>query len=191
MEKEQLISVDDAVLKIQLALLRGIREENQLFAAGSLLSRSDYEDVVTERSIVKLCGYPLCANRLPEERASRGRYRISLKEHKVYDLHETYLYCSSRCVIESRAFGGSLEEKRVAVLNSAKIDEVLKLFEELGFDRREGLSERGGLGLKELKIEENVNVGVGKCCWKIGAESNKGKPKKGRERERERGRIRE
>ncbi|KAK9136602.1 hypothetical protein Sjap_007196 [Stephania japonica] len=161
MAKEQFISVNEAVLKIQLALLKGIHEESQLFAAGSLLSRSDYEDVVTERSIVKRCGYPLCENRLAEERASRGRYRISLKEHKVYDLHETYMYCSSRCVIESRAFGGSLEEKRVGVLNSPKIGEVLKLFEELGLDKREELRERGGLGvkeLKELKIEENVNV---------------------------------
>ncbi|CAN8255319.1 unnamed protein product [Cochlearia groenlandica] len=34
--------------------------QNQLFAAGTLISRSDYEDVVTERTIGKLCGYPLC-----------------------------------------------------------------------------------------------------------------------------------
>ncbi|OVA13023.1 Protein of unknown function DUF408 [Macleaya cordata] len=160
MAKDQLISAKKAVHKLQLALLEGINNENQLFAAGSLISRSDYEDVVTERSISNICGYPLCNNPLPSERPRKGRYRISLKEHKVYDLQETYMYCSSDCVVNSRAFVGSLQDERCTVLNSAKIDEVLNLFGELGL-AEEGVEKKGDLGLSELKIEEKLDAKVG------------------------------
>ncbi|KAK9291758.1 hypothetical protein L1049_019708 [Liquidambar formosana] len=161
MVKDQPILVKDAVYKLQLSLLEGIRDENQLFAAGSLMSLSDYEDVVTERSIAKLCGYPLCSNPLPSEQPRKGRYRISLKEHKVYDLHETYKYCSSSCVVNSRAFAGGLREERCSVLNSEKIDEILRLFEDLSLESRDSLGNNGDLGFSELKIEEKAGTKAG------------------------------
>lgn len=154
------MSVKETVYKLQLSLLEGIQNEDQLFAAGSLLSRKDYEDVVIERSIANLCGYPLCTNPLPSDRPHKGRYRISLKEHKVYDLHETYMYCSSGCVVNSRAFGGSLQEERCSVLNPAKLNEVLRLFENLSLDS-ESLGKNGDLGLSNLKIQEKTENKVG------------------------------
>ncbi|KAK6159790.1 hypothetical protein DH2020_003171 [Rehmannia glutinosa] len=51
MTKDEVLTVKDAVHKLQLSLLDGIKHENQLTAAGSLISRSDYQDVVTERTI--------------------------------------------------------------------------------------------------------------------------------------------
>ncbi|KAF8401244.1 hypothetical protein HHK36_012176 [Tetracentron sinense] len=161
MEKDQAISVKDAVHKLQLSLLEGIRHENQLFAAGSLMSQSDYEDVVTERSISNLCGYPLCANPLPSERPRKGRYRISLKEHKVYDLQETYMFCSSGCVVNSRAFAGSLQEERCLVSNSTKINEVLRMFGDVSFHDKEGLGKKGDLDFSDLRIQEKVDTNVG------------------------------
>ncbi|KAA8545290.1 hypothetical protein F0562_020074 [Nyssa sinensis] len=161
MAKDQSIDVKDAVHKLQLSLLEGIRNENQLFAAGSLMSRSDYQDVVIERSITNMCGYPLCSNSLPSERPRKGRYRISLKEHKVYDLHETHMYCSTNCVVNSRAFAGSLQEERCSVLNSAKLNEILKLFEGLSLDSKEDLGKNGDLGFSELKIQEKTDTKVG------------------------------
>ncbi|XP_042481168.1 putative RNA polymerase II subunit B1 CTD phosphatase RPAP2 homolog [Macadamia integrifolia] len=153
MAKDQTFSVKEAVHKLQLFLLDGIHHENQLFAAGSLMSPSDYKDVVTERSISKLCGYPLCNNHLPSERPGKGRYRISLKEHKVYDLQETYMYCSSGCLINSRAFAGSLQPERCSVLNPAKINEVLSLFGDASFNELV-YGKKGDLGLSDLKIQE-------------------------------------
>ncbi|GLU02560.1 hypothetical protein SLE2022_198060 [Rubroshorea leprosula] len=158
MAKDQSLCVKDAVHKLQLALLDGIENEKQLFAAGSLISRSDYEDVVTERSIVNRCGYPLCSNSLPSERPRKGRYRISLKEHKVYDLNETYLFCSTGCVVNSRTFAGTLQEERCSVLNPSKLNEILRLFEGLISD---GLGKNGDLGLSNLKIQENVETKAG------------------------------
>ncbi|GAY58836.1 hypothetical protein CUMW_189840 [Citrus unshiu] len=122
-------AVNDAVHKLQLALLEGIEAEKQLLAAGTLISKSDYNDVVTERSIADLCGYPLCSNPLPpaDSRTRKGPYRISLKEHKVYDVRENYLYCSTNCLVNSKAFSGSLNEERSVVVNEKKIKEVLRV----------------------------------------------------------------
>lgn len=154
--EEQPFSVKDAVYKLQQFLLEGVDGEAQLLAAGSILSRRDYEDVAVERSIANLCGYPLCANPLPSDRPRKGRYRISLKEHKVYDLHETYMYCSPGCVVNSRAFAGSLQPERCAVLDLAKIGEVLRVFgnKGLGEEEEEGVDGVGDLGMSGLKIKE-------------------------------------
>ncbi|XP_009771016.1 putative RNA polymerase II subunit B1 CTD phosphatase RPAP2 homolog isoform X2 [Nicotiana tabacum] len=158
MANEEVIAVKDAIHKLQLYLLEGIKDENQLFAAGSLLSRRDYQDVVTERSIANMCGYPLCSNSLPSERPRNGHYRISLKEHKVYDLHETYMYCSTNCAVNSGAFARSLQDERSSTLNTAKLNEVLKLFVGLHLHSTEDVKESGDLGLSKLKIQEKVDV---------------------------------
>lgn len=168
MARDESISVKDAIHKLQLCLLDGIKDESQLFAAGSLMSQNDYQDVVTERSIADMCGYPLCSNSLPSERPRKGRYRISLKEHKVYDLYETYKYCSTECVVDSRAFAGSLQEERCSVLNSAKLNEVLRLFDGLSLNSKGDMGRDGDLGLSKLKIQEKsgpVNGGVSMEEW--------------------------
>ncbi|KAK4782118.1 hypothetical protein SAY86_016220 [Trapa natans] len=144
------LSVKDAVYKLQMFLLDGISSEAQLLAASSIMSRGDYEDVVTERTIEKLCGYPLCSKSLPTDRPHNGRYRISLKEHKVFDLTETYKYCSSECLINSRVFAGSLLEERCSVLNLGKLREVLRLFNGLSLELEEG----GDFGISMLNIHE-------------------------------------
>ncbi|KAK4270621.1 hypothetical protein QN277_019404 [Acacia crassicarpa] len=163
MAKDQPASVKDAVFKLQLFLLEGIQNEDQLFAAGSLMSRSDYEDVVTERYITNICGYPVCSNPLPSEsdRPRKGRYRISLKEHKVYDLHETYKYCSSTCVINSKSFAGSLQDKRCSVLDTKKLNEILRLFGNMDVcpDKKVGKPEE--LGLSGLTIQEKTETSTG------------------------------
>lgn len=157
------IAMKDVVHKLQLCLLEGIKSENQLFVAGSLLSKSDYHDVVTERSIAQMCGYPLCPNSLPspEEAANKGRYRISLKEHKVYDLLEMRMYCSTKCVVDSRAYAESLQDERSLVLDTAKIDKVVRLFNGLNVKAEEGLEDNGDFGLRNLSIKEKEDVAVG------------------------------
>ncbi|KAM1353617.1 hypothetical protein COP2_034105 [Malus domestica] len=157
-------SVKDTVYKLQLALLDGVKTLDHLYLAGSIISRSDYNDVVTERTIADHCGYPLCPNALPPEssRPRKGHYRISLKEHKVYDLHETYMYCSSSCLIESKAFAQSLSEERCDVLDYGKVERVLRAFGDADFDKREvGLGDIGDLGISKLKIEEKSEADSG------------------------------
>lgn len=158
MAKNQSVLIKDTVYKLQLALLEGIQNENQLFAAGSLMSRSDYEDVVTERSIANLCGYPLCHSNLSSDNTRKGRYRVSLKEHKVYDLQETYKYCSSTCLINSRAFSARLQDERCSVMNPEKLEETLRLFENLSLDSKENTGNNRDLG---LEIQEKIDSNIG------------------------------
>ncbi|XP_047342256.1 putative RNA polymerase II subunit B1 CTD phosphatase RPAP2 homolog [Impatiens glandulifera] len=155
MEENRRITINDAIHRIQLILLEGIDNEDKLFAASSIMSRSDYLDVVTERTIAKACGYPLCDQSLPAERSRKGRYMISVKEHKVYDLHETYLYCSTGCAINSRAFATNFPNERCNVLNSKKLNNVLKLFERKSLETEKGLETEGDFGMSKLKIQEN------------------------------------
>ncbi|KAI3666788.1 hypothetical protein L6452_41825 [Arctium lappa] len=161
------IAVKDVVHKLQLCLLEGIKSESHLLVAGSLLSKSDYHDVVIERSIAKMCGYPLCPNSLPSPSSSsskppkKGRYHISLKEHKVYDLVETHMYCSTKCVVDSRAYTESLQLERSLALDTAKLEKVLKLFEGLTLKAEEGLEENGDFGMGNLSIKEKEDGGVG------------------------------
>ncbi|CAK9324503.1 unnamed protein product [Citrullus colocynthis] len=158
MAKNQSVLIKDTVYKLQLVLLEGIQNENQLFAAGSLMSRSDYEDVVTERSIANLCGYPLCHSNLSSDNTRKGRYRVSLKEHKVYDLQETYKYCSSTCLINSRAFSARLQDERCSVMNPEKLEETLRLFENLSLDSKENTGNNRDLG---LEIQEKIDSNIG------------------------------
>ncbi|VFQ84882.1 unnamed protein product [Cuscuta campestris] len=142
MAKAKAATVKDAVHKLQLCLLDGIQDESKLFAAGSLMSRSDYQDVVTERTIENMCGYPLCGNFLPSDRPHKGRYHISRKEHKVYDLREAYMYCSAKCVANSQAFSSGLPEVRTSNLNHSKLNEVLQAFEQPGLDAQVDLGRK-------------------------------------------------
>ena len=48
------------------------------------ITSSQYSDIVTERAITKLCGYPLCKNILTA--VSVQKYHISVKTKTVYDL---------------------------------------------------------------------------------------------------------
>ncbi|GAB2211653.1 hypothetical protein Droror1_Dr00024978 [Drosera rotundifolia] len=164
-EVEEIISVSDAVHKLQLYLLEGIQDENQLFAAGSLMSRSDYEDAVTERSIVTSCGYPLCRNSLSSDKQGKGRYRIALKKHRVYDLQEASLYCSTGCAINSRAFAESLQNKRCFVLDSVNLNKIMRLFEGVSLNSGVDLGKDGDLGLKNLQIQEKANVKGGEVTF--------------------------
>ena len=55
-----------------------------------------------------LCGYPLCDNPRPEFR-HKGKYHISLRDKKVYDLEERRLFCSNICFTASNFYKSQLE----------------------------------------------------------------------------------
>jgi hypothetical protein len=79
----------------------------------ALLEPRHWEQIVEERNIAELCGYPACPNRLnaemmnaaEEEKSKRGRYHIDLKNRKVYDRSNTieYYYCSNKCKYDCTA----------------------------------------------------------------------------------------
>ncbi|XP_027365315.1 putative RNA polymerase II subunit B1 CTD phosphatase RPAP2 homolog isoform X2 [Abrus precatorius] len=161
MAKEQTVLVKDVILNLQLSLLQGIENEDQLFAAGSLMTKSEYEDVVTERSITNTCGYPLCRNSLPSEYPRKARFRISMREHKIYNLQETYKFCSSACVVNSKNFAATFQSERCLALDPKKLNNVLRLFGNLNLDTVQNLGKDGDLGLFDLKIQEKTETNTG------------------------------
>ncbi|KAJ6810162.1 putative RNA polymerase II subunit B1 CTD phosphatase RPAP2-like protein [Iris pallida] len=160
------ISLSSAIHKIQLSLFETPSTPlHLLLSAAALLSRPDYTDVVVERSIADLCGNPTCPNPLPSaaDRRKRSRYRVSLREHRVFDLEETCKFCSEECLISSAAFSETLSETRRADLDIGRrrIAEVMGLF----FGSGGAPEERGrgaGFGGK-LEIREK-GVGGGEVA---------------------------
>ena len=53
---------------------------------GEVLSAAQYADVVEERNIEHLCGYPLCNEVIKS--FSQQKYHVSMKNKQVYDLTE-------------------------------------------------------------------------------------------------------
>lgn len=59
------------------------------------INQSHFDDVVQERAIQKVCGYPLCAKELLN--IPQQKYVISLSNKKVYDITERKHFCSGDC----------------------------------------------------------------------------------------------
>ncbi|KAF9127490.1 RNA polymerase II associated protein 2 [Mortierella sp. 14UC] len=94
------------VLQWQEVLLDPVTEET-LGEAANRIKRSHYGEIIEERNIAKLCGYPLCAR---PPRDIKGKFRISLQERKVFDISVLRQYCSSICLTASRWLEGQLTE---------------------------------------------------------------------------------
>ncbi|XP_062180420.1 putative RNA polymerase II subunit B1 CTD phosphatase RPAP2 homolog [Phragmites australis] len=162
-------TVASAVYRIQLLLLDGAAASNEPLlhaAASALLSRPDYDDVVTERSIADACGHPACPNPLPPATSTNApRFHISLREHRVYDLEEARKFCSERCLVASAAFAASLPPERPYGAPPERLDAVVALVEgrggdgpELGFRDADG--KKGDEGRKvEIRVKEVAGAG--------------------------------
>ncbi|XP_011555992.3 putative RNA polymerase II subunit B1 CTD phosphatase RPAP2 [Plutella xylostella] len=61
------------------------------------INQSHLEDVIEERSIIHLCGYPLCTKPLSVKDIPKQKYRISMKTNKVYDITARKSFCSNKC----------------------------------------------------------------------------------------------
>ncbi|XP_054743369.1 putative RNA polymerase II subunit B1 CTD phosphatase RPAP2 homolog [Anastrepha obliqua] len=59
------------------------------------INQCHYDDVVDERNILMLCGYPLCRKEL--ENVPTKKYQISTTKNKVYDITDRKKFCSSTC----------------------------------------------------------------------------------------------
>eukprot|EP01130_Rhizamoeba_saxonica_P006982 TRINITY_DN2796_c0_g2_i1.p2 TRINITY_DN2796_c0_g2~~TRINITY_DN2796_c0_g2_i1.p2 ORF type:complete len:503 (+),score=109.72 TRINITY_DN2796_c0_g2_i1:201-1511(+) len=66
----------------------------QLLEAIMYMQPHHYEDIVVERAVMKICGWPLCENDLSRK---LPHYRISRKEGKVYDQTYRKNFCSEKC----------------------------------------------------------------------------------------------
>ncbi|CAM9205761.1 unnamed protein product [Lampetra planeri] len=103
--KEQLrerIELDRRALCVVERLLEDSVPEDFLLDSAKFITTDYYKDAIEERNIVKLCGYPICPNKLGK--IPTQQYKISTKTNKVYDITERKCFCSNFCYKASKEF---------------------------------------------------------------------------------------
>lgn len=83
-------------------LLEDSVSERLLIDCAWLITSTNYKDTVEERSIAKLCGYPVCPNKLTN--VPTQQFKISTKTNRVYDITERKCFCSNFCYKASKCF---------------------------------------------------------------------------------------
>ncbi|KAL1790305.1 RNA polymerase II subunit B1 CTD phosphatase RPAP2 isoform X1 [Sigmodon hispidus] len=101
-----------AVRIVEQLLEENITEEF-LKECGMFITPAHYRDVIDERSIIKLCGYPLCQKKLGL--IPKQKYKISTKTNKVYDITERKSFCSNFCYRASKFFEAQIPKTPVWV----------------------------------------------------------------------------
>lgn len=81
---------------VESLLERGVTDKYLLQCLPDI-NQAHFEDIFEERSIIQLCGYPLCQNMLSTKDIPKQKYRISLKTNKVYDITARKNFCSNNC----------------------------------------------------------------------------------------------
>ncbi|EGC33054.1 hypothetical protein DICPUDRAFT_37287 [Dictyostelium purpureum] len=77
------------------------------------LQDSHFKDIVVERSTSLKCGYPCCGKSIDSKKILNQKYKISIKEQKVYNVEELSMFCSSDCLIKSKLFESTLDSTAV------------------------------------------------------------------------------
>ncbi|XP_068426834.1 putative RNA polymerase II subunit B1 CTD phosphatase rpap2 [Clinocottus analis] len=98
----QRLELEKRALKVVERLLEDRVAEDFLIDCARFIAPANYTDAIEERSIAKLCGYPLCSNKLGK--IPTQKYKISTKTNKVYDITERKSFCSNFCYKASKEF---------------------------------------------------------------------------------------
>ncbi|XP_062844048.1 putative RNA polymerase II subunit B1 CTD phosphatase rpap2 [Trichomycterus rosablanca] len=94
------LELEKRALQVVERLLDENVSEDFLTDCVRLITPANYRDAVEERSIAKLCGYPVCSNTLTN--VPSQQYKISTRTNKVYDITERKCFCSDFCFIASK-----------------------------------------------------------------------------------------
>ena len=137
-EEEKREKIRDALMKKKsfeenaLRLVEQLMEPNItrmfLLQSASVLNQGFYMDCVEERSLTGVCGYPICDNVRPTFE-KKGKYHISLKDKKVYDLAERKLFCSNQCFKANSFLKDQLETSPLWMQENVKTCQNLTLLD--------------------------------------------------------------
>ncbi|KAI0981603.1 hypothetical protein GJ496_011695 [Pomphorhynchus laevis] len=126
-ERRSLILQKVQGLSLKLIYDSSIQEDN-LREAGILINRDHYDGVTEERSINKLCGYPLCLKRLKTLTIQEQRQKFSIcrKQNALYKIDRRRNFCSGICFAASEFFRKQLSDSSIFSLNAARYPEIWK-----------------------------------------------------------------
>ena len=182
-EAEKREKIRDALMKKKsfeqdaLRLVEKLMEPNIsrefLIQSASVLNQGFYQDSVEERSLTGVCGYPLCDNTRPNFE-KKGKYHISLKDKKVYDLAERKLFCSNECFKASSFFKEQLETSPLWMQENVKSGQNIKLLDV----KTEETNHRLKGDHLDISITEKIEVSEGRrICDEKSASENENIPK--------------
>ncbi|CAG5896934.1 unnamed protein product [Menidia menidia] len=89
-------------VKVVERLLEDSVTEDFLLDCAKLMTPANYKDTIEERFIAKMCGYPICSDKLVK--IPTQKYKISTKTNRVYDITERKCFCSNFCYKASKEF---------------------------------------------------------------------------------------
>ncbi|XP_068196629.1 putative RNA polymerase II subunit B1 CTD phosphatase rpap2 [Antennarius striatus] len=140
------LELEKRALKIVERLLEDSVSEDFLTDCAKYISPLHYKDAIEERSIAKVCGYPICSNTLGK--IPNQKYKISTKTNKVYDITERKCFCSNFCYKASKEFELQISNTPLWVRQHESLPEI-KLIKK---------GDRGSSGeevlLSERRVEE-------------------------------------
>lgn len=127
-------SIDSIVFHLQESLLEGKVSQQDLENCKPLFTSKHLKDVIEERALNDTCGWPLCDNSTGPNKSAK--YRISLRERRIFERGESAHYCGVECQLAATAFIAELSSEdvysRQAVLDHArKVGAVPAVVEEL------------------------------------------------------------
>ncbi|MEQ2294541.1 hypothetical protein AMECASPLE_004971 [Ameca splendens] len=96
------LELERRALAVVERLLEDSVAEDFLIDCARFITPANYKDTVEERFIAKLCGYPLCPNKLGK--IPSQQYKISTKTNRVYDITERKCFCSNFCYKASKEY---------------------------------------------------------------------------------------
>uniref|UniRef100_A0A8C4EJB8 RNA polymerase II subunit B1 CTD phosphatase RPAP2 homolog n=1 Tax=Dicentrarchus labrax TaxID=13489 RepID=A0A8C4EJB8_DICLA len=96
------LDLEKRAVKVVERLLEDRVAEDFLVDCARFITLANYKDAIEERFIAKMCGYPICPNKLGK--IPTQRYKISTKTNKVYDITERKCFCSNFCYKASKEF---------------------------------------------------------------------------------------
>ena len=121
-------SFQENALRLVEQLMKPNITREILLQSASVLNQGFYQDCVEERSLTGVCGYPICDNVKPSFE-KKGKFHISLKDKKVYDLAERKLFCSNQCFKASSFLKEQLETSPLWMQENVKTFQNIKLLD--------------------------------------------------------------
>lgn len=97
------VGCEKAAYDVQWLLLDPGVSPDALEAAAVLLQPDHYNDIVVERALDGLCGFPSCSEAAPARGQGR-KLHVSLSDHKVYDVSGLHNFCGRACAKRSHAY---------------------------------------------------------------------------------------
>ena len=124
------------------------------------LTPAHFDDIVEERSIVKLCGYVTCSNVL--ENVLKQQFKISTKRNQVIDITERKKFCSTACFNASNYLKEQVSSEPLWLRETQR--KPVKFIHESSAKKIDNNSDKSELK-DELKIEPKLSktdtLGIG------------------------------